>query len=328
MGLAGALVAGALGQDANAAATAAQNETQNNWLKHKAEAFNKPSEADQLKAAASACSASGSLNSESCGKLNELRAASLARDQALTSACADASSAACMLAVADAKANGNLVVRASNGQMFAVDPADSQILSRDPNLKATLFDKQLGSPLGAILSALVVALGGSTETALEGAQLGQAVEGVGAGITSWGTPNSGVAKPVVTTGTKSATPSVNFNPLNPGPLSPDIANTFRSGTYTQIVAEQPTTLYRVYGGTANQLGGFWTSTPPAGPVQSVVDSALLPQWGNTATNVVKIEIPAGTVYFTGVAAPQGGLVGGGNQVVFPAGFRVDQSWIK
>ncbi|WP_449412391.1 two-partner secretion domain-containing protein [Pandoraea soli] len=328
LGLAGALVAGALGQDANAAATAAQNETQNNWLKHKAEGINKPSEADQLKAAASACSASGSLNSESCGKLNELRAASLARDQALTSACADAGSAACMLAVADAKANGNVVFRASNGQMFAVDPADSQILSGDPNLKATLFEKQLGSPLGAILSAIIVASGGSTETALEGAQLGQAVEGVGAGVTSWGTPNTGVAKPVTTVGAKGTTPIVSFTPLNPGPLSPDIANTFRSGTYTQIVAEQPTTLYRVYGGAANQLGGFWTSTPPAGPVQSIVDSALLPQWGNTATNVVKIEIPPGTVYFTGVAAPQGGLVGGGNQVVFPAGFRVDQSWIK
>ncbi|MDR3411397.1 MAG: DUF637 domain-containing protein [Formivibrio sp.] len=163
MGVAGALVAGAFGQDANAAATAAQNETQNNWLKHKAEAFNKPSEADQLKATASACSASGSLNSESCGKLNELRATSLARDQALTSACVDASSAACMLAVADAKANGNIVVRASNGQMFAVDPADAQILSGDANSKATLLDKQLGSPLGAILSASIIAFGGGRQ---------------------------------------------------------------------------------------------------------------------------------------------------------------------
>ncbi|BET12072.1 hypothetical protein THI4931_31140 [Pandoraea sputorum] len=99
-----------------------------------------------------------------------------------------------MLAVADAKANGNIVVRASNGQLFVVDPADAQILSGDANSKATLLDKQLGSPLGAILSAIIVALGGSTETALEGAQLGQAVEGVGAGVTSFGTPRT--ASPV------------------------------------------------------------------------------------------------------------------------------------
>ncbi len=119
-----------------------------------------------------------------------------------------------------------------------------------------------------------------------------------------------------------------YSPLNPGPLSAEIANTFRSGTYAEMVAQQPTTLYRVYGGTANQMGGYWTQVPSAGPVQSIIDSALLPQWGNTATNVVKIEIPAGTRYFTGAAAPQGGLVGGGNQVVFPPGVRVDSSWIK
>ena len=119
-----------------------------------------------------------------------------------------------------------------------------------------------------------------------------------------------------------------YSPLNPGPLSAEIANTFRSGTHAEMVAQQPTTLYRVYGGTANQMGGYWTQVPSAGPVQSIIDSALLPQWGNTATNVVKIEIPAGTRYFTGAAAPQGGLVGGGNQVAFPPGVRVDSSWIK
>lgn len=34
-----------------------------------------------------------------------------------------------------------------------------------------------------------------------------------------------------------------------------------------------------------------------------------PQRGNTAMNVVKIEVPAGTRHFTGAAAQQGGLVG-------------------
>jgi hypothetical protein len=59
------------------------------------------------------------------------------------------------------------------------------------------------------------------------------------------------------------------------------------------------------------------------PVQSIIDSALNPQWGNTATNVVKIEVPAGTKYFEGVATPQGGLVGGGIQVLFPKDFKID-----
>ena len=116
--------------------------------------------------------------------------------------------------------------------------------------------------------------------------------------------------------------------MNQGPLPKGIADTFRSGTYSEVVTQQPTTLYRVYGGTAQELGGYWTGTKPAGPVQSIIDSVLNPQWGNTATSVVKIEVSIGTKYFEGVAAPQGGLVGGGNQVLFPKDFKIDPSWIK
>jgi len=119
-----------------------------------------------------------------------------------------------------------------------------------------------------------------------------------------------------------------YGPMNQGPLPKGIADTFRSGTYSEVVTEQPTTLYRVYGGTAQELGGYWTATKPAGPVQSIIDSALDPQWGNTATKVVKIEVPAGVKYFEGVAAPQRGLVGGGSQVLFPKDFKIDASWIS
>jgi hypothetical protein len=56
----------------------------------------------------------------------------------------------------------------------------------------------------------------------------------------------------------------------------------------------------------------------------MIDSALSPSWGNTAEKVVTIKVPAGTTIFEGFAAPQGGLVGGGNQVVIR---NVDPSWI-
>ena len=46
--------------------------------------------------------------------------------------------------------------------------------------------------------------------------------------------------------------------------------------------------------------------------------------GNNATNVVEIDVPIGTTFYEGVAAPQGGLVGGGNQVFFDT--KVDPSW--
>ncbi|MGO6697898.1 hemagglutinin repeat-containing protein [Rhizobium ruizarguesonis] len=117
-----------------------------------------------------------------------------------------------------------------------------------------------------------------------------------------------------------------YGPLSAGPLPEKIASTFRSSTYTEVEAIEPVILYRVYGGNAGQLGAYWTATPPAGPVQAIIDSALYPQWGNTATNVVKIQVPVGTKFFEGIAAPQGGLVGGGNQVFFKD-VKIDPKWI-
>jgi filamentous hemagglutinin len=120
-----------------------------------------------------------------------------------------------------------------------------------------------------------------------------------------------------------------YGPIGaPGPLPLPIANTFRSGTYAETVTTEPTVLYRVYGGTGNQLGGYWTTTPPSGPVQSIIDSALNPVWGNPATLVVKIEVPPGVTLYQGKAAAQGGLVGGGNQVLFGKNITINPAWIR
>jgi hypothetical protein len=108
-----------------------------------------------------------------------------------------------------------------------------------------------------------------------------------------------------------------YSPINPGPLAQDIANTFRSSTYTGSTLSEDTTLYRVIGDGGNPNGSFWTSTQPAGPLQSVIDSALDQSWGNTATTTITRTFPSGTQIFEGSAAPQGGLVGGGNQIYIP-----------
>jgi hypothetical protein len=112
--------------------------------------------------------------------------------------------------------------------------------------------------------------------------------------------------------------------MNPGPLSADIANTFRSGTYAARTINKPTTVYRVIGDGGNPAGSYWTRVKPQGSLQSVIDSALDQNWGNTATQVVEARIPAGTMIYEGVAASQGSLVGGGNQIYIP---RVDPNWI-
>ncbi len=125
-------------------------------------------------------------------------------------------------------------------------------------------------------------------------------------------------------GYRFAAKGVRYGPLNRGPLPDAIANTFRGGSYTGTTVSETTTLYRVHGGTAGEVGQFSTRTLPAGPLQSRIDLALNPAWGNTATQVTTIRLPAGTTIFEGFAAGQGGLVGGGSQVVIP---NVNPAWI-
>lgn len=140
--------------------------------------------------------------------------------------------------------------------------------------------------------------------------------------------------PSVVDDSLNATKAVRYGPTNPGPLhalrnADDVVGSFRSGSYSQLTLADDTMLYRVYGGDAGQLSPYWTRTKPSGPLQSQLDSALNPAWGNTATDVAAIRVPAGTTIFEGAAAGQplaggGSLLGGGNQVYIPT---VDPAWL-
>lgn len=78
---------------------------------------------------------------------------------------------------------------------------------------------------------------------------------------------------------------------------------------------------------------------PSGPLQAQLDSALNAAWGNTATKVSHIKVPAGTRFYEGFAAPQplggatgnpweeayGSISGGGNQVYIDG--IVSEEWV-
>lgn len=86
-------------------------------------------------------------------------------------------------------------------------------------------------------------------------------------------------------------------------------------------------MYRVYGGTASFNGHFYSFTPQYGGLQSQLDLALVPSWGNTCEYCSSVTIPAGTIVYFGTVAPQpiysdqgyiiGFLQGGGSQVYIP-----------
>lgn len=118
---------------------------------------------------------------------------------------------------------------------------------------------------------------------------------------------------------------VRFGPTNPGPLPNTVVNNFRGSSYTQITVSEPVTLYRVSGGSAGEMGQYWTTIRPSGPLQAQIDLALKPEWGNTATQITTIKVPPGQTIYQGAAASQGGAqIGGGSQVFIP---RVDPTWV-
>lgn len=74
-----------------------------------------------------------------------------------------------------------------------------------------------------------------------------------------------------------------------------------------------------------------SATPQNGGLQSTLDLALAPEWGNTASKITRVVVPKGTTVFEGFAAPQsilhgiGMLPGGGSQIYIPY-ERLDPKW--
>ena len=116
-----------------------------------------------------------------------------------------------------------------------------------------------------------------------------------------------------------------FGPVNPGPLSAQVASTFRSGSYSRRTLEEPLVVYRLIGEGGSPTGRYWTTLEPKGALQSVIDLAIDQNWRNPATQVIRAELPAGTVIYEGTTSAQRGLVGGAHQIYIP---RVDPGWLR
>ena len=133
-------------------------------------------------------------------------------------------------------------------------------------------------------------------------------------------------------GVHRATMNRQFGPTRKGPLPEfvinkegkrvQIAEGFRSSTYSQVVESTDTLLYRVHG-PGGELGSWWTRTPPRGPLQARLDSAIRPEWGNPMTEITVVSVPKGNPFFEGAVAAQGSMVGGGTQVYIP---HVPDAW--
>ena len=110
--------------------------------------------------------------------------------------------------------------------------------------------------------------------------------------------------------------------MNPGPLGDGaVAQSFAGGRYSEFTIPEGGMgfdAYRVWGGDAKEDGSIYSLTPQNGGIQSMIDLALRPEWGNTAENVTCVSLPAGTVTYVGQSASQGDFyVRGGVQMFVP-----------
>jgi len=113
-------------------------------------------------------------------------------------------------------------------------------------------------------------------------------------------------------------------------LPDSVKKTFKDGVYETVVTTEEVVLYRVFGGTAKARGSYASTTRASSQWEIRRDSALLPEWGNSASMEVTIVVPPGTRLQIGQAEKMSGsgtvLAGGGDQVLLP--IDPPKSWFK
>jgi RHS repeat-associated protein len=116
-----------------------------------------------------------------------------------------------------------------------------------------------------------------------------------------------------------------FDMMNPGPLTNDVAGTFAGGKYSEGIVQSGQIFYR--GGDAAHPGGsFFSFNPPKSIAEVRIESAVKPQWINPSTGVLKgkspvnslisAEFPVGTKFYYGPAAYQEGIYMGGSMQIY------------
>lgn len=119
-------------------------------------------------------------------------------------------------------------------------------------------------------------------------------------------------------------------PTAPCPLDAITANTFRGGSYNEVILGRHTVFYRAYHNSARKFGdpnarfSYWSRSDATG-TKAVIDKAIeVSRYGNTAERLVAIKVPKGTRVFEGVTQRiHKGPMGGGNQVVLE---KVRPAW--
>lgn len=89
------------------------------------------------------------------------------------------------------------------------------------------------------------------------------------------------------------------------PLSdPNIVVTFLNSECKKVTLTTDQVFYRYYGNSVSKYGRYLTSDQFAKTSEAIKGLALNQAWGNPANKRAKVTLPAGTIIYQGIAAPQ------------------------
>ncbi|MFO0039428.1 MAG: hypothetical protein ACK522_10860 [Synechococcaceae cyanobacterium] len=88
------------------------------------------------------------------------------------------------------------------------------------------------------------------------------------------------------------------------PLPAEIAATFLQSTCSRSTLTAPQTFYRYFSSDSNRKGRYLTTDQFRESSEVIRKLALNQAWGNQAKRQLSVTLPAGTVIYQGVVAPQ------------------------
>ncbi len=88
------------------------------------------------------------------------------------------------------------------------------------------------------------------------------------------------------------------------PLPDNIAITFRGAKCKKVKLQMPQTFFRYYHDDNNKKGRYLTTDQYQTNEEVIKNLALNQEWGNKAEKMLSITLPAGTIVYQGIVAPQ------------------------
>lgn len=106
--------------------------------------------------------------------------------------------------------------------------------------------------------------------------------------------------------------------LSSCPLPANIAITFLKSKCQKVKLLMPQTFFRYYSNDLNKKGRYLTTGQYQTNAEAIANLALKQEWGNKAEKMLSITLPAGTIIYQGIVAPQipASCYPGGGQQIF------------